>query len=545
MVLVPGGGFAGPTAQPAAVGTPDMLGYDAKAIARWDVVPFQTFTGDFHIGVVAFHMNGIDRVDFSVNGGPWASVYEMQLNPDTDVWEYTALLRAEDFADGPVEVRAIAWPSGAGEPRVLGGAMSSASVLSGEHSMFLSANAHGSLASMVVYASPSGNDSTGNGTLQSPVRSIFKASQILGVMGGADGGTILLAAGDYDWARPNGTYPAVTTSRWLTVQPMDGVDRAQVRITQPSGSQNSGILTKLVCLRDVTIRASLVTSTPLEDYLWMDGVHVEGQGQLDPCIYLSPGWWTATYATNSVSTNVINGFQNTFVRNSVVDTVHNDAFPGVVTLINNTVRNQVGGTNAQGNAYHTDIWQERAGLTHENVILYGNTATENCIGQGVFTRGSPHNGIAMVNNAFMLRGYPNQSQIISRVQHLLIANNSFLGTPVTIGLSDTNSSVEPYAGSRNALFSHNVFQWLNISDPQNNFSRPFSESTFGDGTRFVGNHFINAWPDYTGSSGVPFGAVIIGTDPSVGTVVPPGRGAWQPAGGGQGSGGAQGSAAGG
>jgi hypothetical protein len=97
--------------QPPAVGSQSAPGFDAKAIARWDVVPYQTFTSDFNVGVVAFHMNGIDRVDFSCNGGPWVTVREMQLNPQTNVWEYTARLRAADFAaDGPAEVRAIAYP---------------------------------------------------------------------------------------------------------------------------------------------------------------------------------------------------------------------------------------------------------------------------------------------------------------------------------------------------------------------------------------------------------------------------------------------------
>ena len=62
--LQPGDGWVGPTPQPNPVGSPNMAGFDAKSIARWDVVPYQTFSNEFHIGVVAFHMNGIDRVDF-------------------------------------------------------------------------------------------------------------------------------------------------------------------------------------------------------------------------------------------------------------------------------------------------------------------------------------------------------------------------------------------------------------------------------------------------------------------------------------------------
>src|SRR3569832_656361 len=60
-----------------------------QTIARWDEVPYQTFTGTLPVGVVAFHIGGVDRVVFSVNGGPSATVRAMTRNTITDVWEYT------------------------------------------------------------------------------------------------------------------------------------------------------------------------------------------------------------------------------------------------------------------------------------------------------------------------------------------------------------------------------------------------------------------------------------------------------------------------
>ena len=88
IILRLGSGFTGPTLEPGPVGTPGEEGYDAKAISRWDVVPYQVFGGTFEIGVVAFHMIGIDRVEFSVEGGPWQAVNEMALNPRTGIKEY-------------------------------------------------------------------------------------------------------------------------------------------------------------------------------------------------------------------------------------------------------------------------------------------------------------------------------------------------------------------------------------------------------------------------------------------------------------------------
>jgi hypothetical protein len=77
-----GDGFTAETPQPPAIGTPSDWAFDAKAIARWTTVPRSEYTSIFSVGVVAFHVNGINRVDFSVNGGAWKSVYEPKLNPD-------------------------------------------------------------------------------------------------------------------------------------------------------------------------------------------------------------------------------------------------------------------------------------------------------------------------------------------------------------------------------------------------------------------------------------------------------------------------------
>src|SRR5690606_9628826 len=95
------------------------FGADAKAIARWDVVPYQIIDCSFEVGVVAFHINGIDRVEFSLENGPWVPVREMTLNPRTQVREYWVVLPCDNLPDGPSEVRAIAYPK-VGIPRVLG-----------------------------------------------------------------------------------------------------------------------------------------------------------------------------------------------------------------------------------------------------------------------------------------------------------------------------------------------------------------------------------------------------------------------------------------
>src|SRR5262245_22444057 len=61
--LVPGPGFVTSTPTPFPQGAAGMPGADAKVIGAWDIVPYQTFTSTLNIGVIAFHMNGVDRVE--------------------------------------------------------------------------------------------------------------------------------------------------------------------------------------------------------------------------------------------------------------------------------------------------------------------------------------------------------------------------------------------------------------------------------------------------------------------------------------------------
>jgi hypothetical protein len=97
-VLLPGHGFAGRSPELGPAGRPESPGYQATAIARWDVVPFQTFDDSLAVGVLAFHISGINRVEFSMEGGPWTPVTRMTRNPQTDVWDHE--IQQPDLATG-------------------------------------------------------------------------------------------------------------------------------------------------------------------------------------------------------------------------------------------------------------------------------------------------------------------------------------------------------------------------------------------------------------------------------------------------------------
>jgi len=89
-------------------------------------------------------LNGIDRVEFSVEGGDWVSVSEMTLNLRTGVMEYWVPLDASLFTGNSlVEIRARIFPKNAGGVRVLQGPINSfdyASRDGGMYSLWLNVN---------------------------------------------------------------------------------------------------------------------------------------------------------------------------------------------------------------------------------------------------------------------------------------------------------------------------------------------------------------------------------------------------------------------
>ena len=76
-------------------------------IARWNVIPEQQVEQGFAFGVIAYHLEGIDYVAFSVNGGTWQRVSEMTLNPRTECDEYWM---SRTFTPGWNVIRAVAVP---------------------------------------------------------------------------------------------------------------------------------------------------------------------------------------------------------------------------------------------------------------------------------------------------------------------------------------------------------------------------------------------------------------------------------------------------
>lgn len=384
-LLAPGTGFTEPTPQPDPIGAPGAPGIDAKAIARWDVVPYQTFDGYFNVGVVAFHINDIDRVEFSVQGGPWTAVKEMTLNPQTNVVEYWAGINAGDFADGPIEVRAVAYPK-VGVPRVLGSAMTAPeSIDKGEHAMFLNTNAAGTLPEIEMYVSNTGSDDTGNGTESAPFLTIMKAARAIqdaSPDGNADGGTVYLEAGDYRIGSYSFPMQTVTQRRWLTIRPALGVNKGDVHIV---GADPNGLRTRLVCMRSLSITPDtgenqivILSNGPLEDYYFVDDCDFIGPGASIDSTWVSG--LSAVYLTNSQVSLCRDTPRGDLLRNIQIKNIGSDAFSGKTGIIANCTLDTI---YSSGTAFHADILQYFDYTTIENRIVYQVTA-RTAVGQGLF-----------------------------------------------------------------------------------------------------------------------------------------------------------------
>ncbi len=452
-ILEPGDGWTSLLTQPAAIGDPSDFGYDAQAIARWDVVPFQDFSGQFEIGVVAFHINGIDRVEFSVDNGPWVAVDEMTLNPRTNVVEYWATLNASLFdGDGPVEVRAIVYPN-IGEPRVLGGnpfENDRSLAKHGNNALLLNSNAQGTLPVAEVWVdSINGNDAN-SGAEASPVKTIragaSKLRTFLNNGNDVGGGIINLMAGDHEWAGGSATGYS-TSTRWMIVRPDPALSNPSLaRVTTRAWDQNMPKLVKvdgLVIVPDASIGLSARSHVFREGaadqgyHIWFDNMLFDGVDKLRGIDATSLGY-TGKYATNSLIKETVNGFAGPLVRDSLVDDILSDAYTNARLVINSEAKN----LGASGSGAHPDIWQLQ-GTDDQNMIIYNFRAVANVDAQGLFASGDRpsqndiqnFSGLAIVNatvdtsaglgNPFKLGNGVDQDG----VGHLYIKDSYFVNLP--------------------------------------------------------------------------------------------------------------------
>lgn len=413
----------------------------ARAIAAWNTVPLTAFSGKFGVGVVAFHIGGIDRVEFTVNGGLVEPETEMSLNPSTGVYEYTLVLDGAVLPQGAVEIGAVVIPEW-GETRDLG--------------MLRLLNRTGVETPGPIYVrarapeeEPEDGDEqegegegdesdgsrgrddepTGDGSLERPFERIYDAAR-LAVSTGAD--TICLLPGDHLWAGRKGGEVSIDLPEgfgWLTVAAAPGFGPSEVRIVGNS-SGTGGLNAEFVRFVDISIVAtSLDTNRTKNPAAWFDRCVLSGADRSDARTQFANGssWTGGIYATGTLVTDVRTATKHwNLIRGCTFERIGSDVFHNPSVVIDCVVHD----VRKEGGGAHPDLIQFNGDF--ENVIVYGLKATE-IWAQGIFSRGSsgiPDRDMAFVNIEIDAKNY--LSQWLQSADHVLFWNVSFLGRALNI-----------------------------------------------------------------------------------------------------------------
>lgn len=438
--LTPGSGWSGATAQPPNVGSPAVDGYNATAIARWNVVPHQEFDGTINVGVVAGHFNGIDRVELAVDGGSWAPVLNPSTNPSTGVDEYWATIDASDFtSDGVIEVRARVFPI-AGRPRVLGGTIDNASADTGNHSLFLH---RGIFTPVIKYVSPTGNDSNDGTSAGSPKKTIVDAIKAIKSQvnngNSVDGGVVKLMAGDHIWHDPSGgTRTFADMTSWLLIEAADGENAETVRIYKrgnnfapASGNNVRFRLRNITITNDYTVsERDALLGNGNESALWWDQGTVITAFQTDgvtlSTISATRGNWGISYATSSRGVGGKDVFRSfTLVRDCVTEEIGEDQYTDTRMI----VRCQTRPNNPGGGGLHGDVLLYNPGK--QNCVCVDFYCDEAANSQGLFfdtttdvlIRNAFFNNNDGVNVGKVFQVFPRNGLL----SHLVIEDSTFIG----------------------------------------------------------------------------------------------------------------------
>lgn len=377
-----GSGFSGLTPVPSAIGDSASPLSDERVVARWVDVPFQVRSGMCEIGVTAFHANGIDRVDFSLNGGAWISVSEPSQSATFGLECFRAQLDMSSLAPNATgEVRAVIYPKSCGQPVVLQNAASAMGMpdgacgIDGRYSFFVSRPAESPAREFFVALSGS---NTNPGTASQPVATIARALDLLRVAGGADGGFVtILEPGVY--GAPASTPVAVNNQRWTTIRSADGLAPTSVQIVSTAAN---GTLTGKNIIRtrfkrlkweSVAFDMSAVKQMYADpnQYLWIhrskfsdqNGAafnHANGGTMLVRPSELMAG----SFVTDSVASDIVHGFTHlSFVRNSHVENIIGDAYTNSRCVLSSSLANFFG----QSTAIHSDVFQYW-GIHSNNIV---------------------------------------------------------------------------------------------------------------------------------------------------------------------------------
>jgi hypothetical protein len=298
------------------VGAPHHPAARTTAIALWNVVARQEVTDRLEVGVVAAHMHGIDRVEISLEGGKPVVLTQASRNPRTRQHEYWTVFDPDTVPDGPVTLRAIAYPT-VGWPRVI--------------DIDLIANARGSLVSGTTTIGPKGDHPT--------LREAIEAVEAL--HGSAEGHTFELLPGTHEypdlWAMPSPD----ADRRYMTITgPRPGRGSATLRIERRKGI--GGHLRFRHVTLDLDYDAQIYAGGKFNGNpwrLWLDeGTRVIGDVDRPFKGYVGRGVFAGgVWFTGAVVQGIQKGFDGVLVRDCVGLDIGEDAFHNPALVLNTRI----------------------------------------------------------------------------------------------------------------------------------------------------------------------------------------------------------------
>lgn len=413
--LVPGSGWTGGTAAPAARGSAANVGYPYQCNLWWANEQYETITGQKVLELVAGHTGTL--ADWQADGTPLFGMYSVEASVDDGPWRlispsydavsnrygYRFIIDAADFADG-------VWSSTRREVRVRAvGKNGQGRVLQGDDFNWpgyrFSTNAGSGLTTTIKYCAANGNDTTGDGSSGNPYRQPGKAAQVIG----AGGGIIKLKSGSYTLG---GVSSFTDNGRWLTIQADDGLSRSEVTI-----NATSTWVVQRTKLKSLT--TTKVVPMPINGALCFDNC-VCDQGAanvrvLDNAPYNYSGANKRVYFVDSYITNWAYGGDGvSLYRNCQIGTIASDVFRSTRCALNCSVNTILAGQRESsagvwdgGGNYHPDFMQpyRNGGSYHWGGMMYNITATTgNANTQGPFFKdATEHIGFFMINMDLVLK----------------------------------------------------------------------------------------------------------------------------------------------
>ena len=328
--------------------------FAGRAIARWDVIPYQRVSSVFKAGVVAFHEKGV-TVEFTVNGKKVHTATRPELNGRTKVWEYVFPFDATKYPDGLVKLGAKALVEG--EP---------AYELPVVELYANTKKTQGARKS--IWVDPKNGNEFADGSETNPVNSIKQAVQKCG-----DGGTVYLMPGTYPAKMVGG---GKDRKYWTRILPAKGVKRSQVKIASGrTGTEKLHFINcELYC--DVSDGyGTVIMGEGGQTMAWFDNCRMYNKQGRYAGTTAPFGNKLRAFVTGGVTEDLSNGPNCELVRNHEVRTIANDAFQGNDCLVVNTKVSDLDGT---GTSADPDIFNGFA--TGDkwvgDVILFNVAATD-------------------------------------------------------------------------------------------------------------------------------------------------------------------------